>query len=169
MFMNHPQRRVTTPWITLATIFWILFVSWEAGPQALAASEEIKQTVDSAVERAQELSSETKAAVQERNPALLSAGAIVGWVLIGAMVGSIVGIVLRMKGGALALLANVAMGCVGAFVGGVIVQVGKLDRGWGSLTVSYEELCVSLVVGLLLIAVVRSILTRMAARETEKK
>ena len=80
---------------------------------------------------------------------------IVAWIIIGLLVGNMIGLLLVKPSTLPQRLGTVLVGLVGAFAGGIITHVWQLDFGLGPVLIRYEDLLVSFVGGLLLIAGVR--------------
>jgi uncharacterized membrane protein YeaQ/YmgE (transglycosylase-associated protein family) len=72
---------------------------------------------------------------------------IILWLVIGAVVGAIAGMIMRESFG---LLGNIAVGVVGAFIGGAIFARGDINNS--PLTI--DTFCVSLIGAVILLGIV---------------
>ncbi len=80
---------------------------------------------------------------------------IVAWVIIGLLVGNLIGLLSVKPSTLTQRLGTVVVGLIGAFVGGIATHVWQLDFGLGPVLIRYEDLLVSFIGGLVLIASVR--------------
>ena len=76
---------------------------------------------------------------------------IVAWVIMGALVGAVAGMMTNLKPSGLGKAGRLLLGLTGAFLGGIVLRVSKLDFGWGVAIIRYEELTFSLVGAILLL------------------
>ena len=68
------------------------------------------------------------------------------WLIIGGLVGSFVGMVVKRKKEGFGHWVNLGIGLVGAIIGGVIFNVFNIDLGLSDFAITAEDL-VSAVVG----------------------
>ncbi|SRR5260221_8809421 len=111
-------------------------------------AQEVAQATSNAVEKAEAAAAGTAkdlwqridaARIKNRTP-----DQIVSWVITGALVGAIAGMMTSLKPTGLGRLGRLGLGLVGAFIGGIVVQVQNIDFGWGPVLIRYEELLFSL-------------------------
>jgi uncharacterized membrane protein YeaQ/YmgE (transglycosylase-associated protein family) len=72
---------------------------------------------------------------------------IVGWLIMGLLVGGILG---RVTG--LSTFAALSFGLIGALVAGMAVRFAQFDMGLGPVLIRYEDLLFSFVGGVLVVA-----------------
>ena len=65
---------------------------------------------------------------------------IIVWLIVGALAGSIAGVVVRRTREGFGLFTNLGIGLVGALIGGFIFKALHIDLKLGKITVSLEEL-----------------------------
>jgi uncharacterized membrane protein YeaQ/YmgE (transglycosylase-associated protein family) len=71
-------------------------------------------------------------------------GAIISWLIIGAMSGSIVGRMLKGRKEGFGLLMNVILGCAGALVGWGLYALIKFDLG-NSISITLNHLVYAMI------------------------
>jgi uncharacterized membrane protein YeaQ/YmgE (transglycosylase-associated protein family) len=71
---------------------------------------------------------------------------VIVWVIVGAMAGSLVGMLVTRSKEGYGRLANLAIGMAGAVVGGLAFKALKIDLGLGDIQFSAEDLA-SAVIG----------------------
>jgi uncharacterized membrane protein YeaQ/YmgE (transglycosylase-associated protein family) len=76
---------------------------------------------------------------------------VIIWLIVGAMAGSLVGMLVKRKKEGFGWLKNLGIGLVGAIIGGGIFHIFKIDLGLGKIAVSFEDI-ISAFVGSLLFA-----------------
>ena len=64
---------------------------------------------------------------------------IITWLIVGALVGDLVGRVVKRKKEGFGWFKNTLIGLVGALIGGVIWKVLKLDLNLSNVSVSLED------------------------------
>jgi uncharacterized membrane protein YeaQ/YmgE (transglycosylase-associated protein family) len=67
-------------------------------------------------------------------------GELVVWLIVGALAGSLAGVVVTFKKEGLGRWKNVGVGLVGAVIGGGLFNILNIDLGLGELKVSFEDL-----------------------------
>jgi uncharacterized membrane protein YeaQ/YmgE (transglycosylase-associated protein family) len=65
---------------------------------------------------------------------------IIVWLIVGALAGSIAGVVVRRTREGFGLFTNLGIGLVGALIGGFIFKALHIDLKLGKITVSLEDL-----------------------------
>ena len=76
------------------------------------------------------------------------------WLIVGGLVGSFVGMIVKRKKEGFGHWINLGIGMVGAFIGGIIFNVFKIDLGLGDIAITAEDLLSALLGALLFVAVV---------------
>jgi uncharacterized membrane protein YeaQ/YmgE (transglycosylase-associated protein family) len=114
----------------------------EAGRAATADAEQLWQRIDSA-----RLKNRTR-------------DEIVAWIIIGALVGAVAGMMTSLKPTGLGKLGRLLLGLAGAALGGILVRAARFDFGWGAVQVRYEELFFSFLGAILLLVLARFVSAR---------
>ena len=65
---------------------------------------------------------------------------IVVWLIVGALAGSLAGIVVKRSKEGFGRVANVGIGLVGALVGGFVFKIFNINLGLSNIVVSFEDL-----------------------------
>ena len=86
---------------------------------------------------------------------------LVAWVIMGALVGSIAGMMTSLKPTGFGRVARLMLGLAGAFIGGIVVHLKNFDFGWGPVLIRYEELFFSFVGAIVLVVLGKLISSRM--------
>lgn len=90
-------------------------------------------------------------------------GAIIVWVIVGALAGNVTGRLVTFKKEGLGRWTNLGVGMVGAVIGGFLFQLLKIDMGLGELKITFEDL-IAAVVGSLLFIVLWWFISRSKAK-----
>ena len=77
------------------------------------------------------------------------------WLVIGALAGSLAGMLVRRTRAGFGPLSNLGLGLVGALIGGMLFNLLGIDLGLGRFSVSLEDLVSALVGSLLFLALLR--------------
>ena len=93
---------------------------------------------------------------------------IVAWVIMGALVGGLAGMMTSLKPTGLGHLWRLALGLGGAFLGGIFAQLTKLDFGWGPVLIRYEELAFSLLGAVLLVVLAKVVRSHSTKHDAKK-
>ena len=70
----------------------------------------------------------------------ISVGQIVVWLIVGALAGSLVGLVVRRKKEGFGRWSNLGVGLVGAVIGGTVFDLFNIDLGLGEVKITFEDL-----------------------------
>ena len=65
---------------------------------------------------------------------------IVVWLIVGALAGSLAGMVVKRSKEGFGRLANLGIGLVGALVGGVFFKIFNINLGMKNIVFSFEDL-----------------------------
>ena len=157
------QRFLTLVLLLAALLSQPLFAADTAGPTEKA--REAVQETSAAVEKAGAAAADTAKSLWQRvDEARLknrTPDELVAWVIMGALVGAVAGMMTTLKSTGMGKFGRLLLGLAGAFLGGIIVHVGQFDFGWGPVLIRYEELLFSLLGAILLIVLGRFIRSRM--------
>ena len=78
---------------------------------------------------------------------------LVVWLVVGALAGSLAGMVVTRKKGGFGRYVNLGIGLVGALIGGLVFDLFNIDLGLGSLAITFEDLLSAFVGSLFFLAV----------------
>jgi len=78
---------------------------------------------------------------------------IVVWLIVGALAGSLAGMVVKRSKEGFGRLANIGIGLVGALVGGFFFKIFNINLGLRNIVVSFEELVAAFLGSLLFLFV----------------
>ncbi len=65
---------------------------------------------------------------------------IIVWLIVGALAGSLTGVVVKGTKKGFGPSTNLGIGLVGALIGGSIIRAFNIDLGWGDLAISLQDL-----------------------------
>jgi len=97
---------------------------------------------------------------------------IVAWVIVGVLVGAVAGLFTSFKDTGFGKLGRILLGLGGAFIGGMVVRVAHIDFGWGPVLIRYEDLLISFLGAIALIALgrgIHSVLTKQRGTSAKPK
>jgi uncharacterized membrane protein YeaQ/YmgE (transglycosylase-associated protein family) len=77
---------------------------------------------------------------------------LVVWLIIGALAGSLAGMVVTGSRKGYGPATNILLGLIGAVIGGYVFDKLNVDLGLGSITISFEEVAAAFVGSLILLA-----------------
>ena len=75
----------------------------------------------------------------------ISVDQLIVWLIVGAIAGSLVGLVVKRDKRGFGWLGNLGIGLVGALVGGVLFRVLRIDLGLGVISISLEDVVAAFV------------------------
>jgi uncharacterized membrane protein YeaQ/YmgE (transglycosylase-associated protein family) len=84
-------------------------------------------------------------------------GELVVWLVVGALAGSVTGMLVKRQREGFGRLRNLGVGLSGALIGGLLFKLFRIDLGLADVSISLEDLIAALVGSLLLLGVVRLI------------
>jgi uncharacterized membrane protein YeaQ/YmgE (transglycosylase-associated protein family) len=93
---------------------------------------------------------------------------IVAWVIMGALVGAVAGMMTSLKTSGAGKAGRFLLGLGGALIGGVVVHAARINFGWGPVLIRYEELLFSFLGAILLIVIGRLFRSKAKKRPAEK-
>ena len=79
---------------------------------------------------------------------------IIVWIIVGALAGSIAGMVVKRTREGFGPFTNLGVGLVGALIGGFIFKVLKINLSLGKIAVSVEDLIAAFIGSLIFLGVV---------------
>ena len=81
-------------------------------------------------------------------------GQIIVWIIVGALAGSLTGMVVRRSRQGFGRWTNLGIGLVGALIGGVLFNLLNIDFGLGNLSITFEDLIAAFVGSLILLGII---------------
>jgi len=70
----------------------------------------------------------------------VTADQVVVWLIIGALAGSLAGMLMKRGKKGFGLFSNLLIGLIGALIGGFLLDLLNINLGLGQLTISFEDL-----------------------------
>ena len=80
---------------------------------------------------------------------------LIVWLVIGALAGSLAGMLVRRRREGFGRLSNLGIGLVGALIGGLLFRLLGIDLGLGVVAVSLEDLVAALIGSLVFLGLLR--------------
>ena len=80
-------------------------------------------------------------------------GAIIVWLIVGGMAGTLAGRLVTFKKEGLGRWTNIGVGLVGALIGGGLFKVFHIDLGLGDIKITFEELLAAFLGSMLFVVV----------------
>ena len=152
-------------------LFLILFVTGLFGPalstslsaeQSLAekTSETVKDATRATSDSVESLMNKIDAnGLSDRSPEELG-----GLVIIALLVGSMIGVLPKLKSLGMGRLAKFLLGLAGAVVGSLAVRTLDISFDWGLAIISYEELLFSVIGAIVLVVLGRAVGKAMSSK-----
>lgn len=89
-------------------------------------------------------------------------GELLVWLLVGALSGSLAGLVVKRRKEGFGRLRNLGVGLAGALIGGVLFNVLRIDFGLANVSISLQDIVSAFVGALILLAAVWALKKRQA-------
>jgi uncharacterized membrane protein YeaQ/YmgE (transglycosylase-associated protein family) len=70
----------------------------------------------------------------------VTADQVIMWLIIGALAGSLAGMLMKREKKGFGLFSNLLIGLIGALIGGFLLDLLNINLGLGKLTISFEDL-----------------------------
>jgi uncharacterized membrane protein YeaQ/YmgE (transglycosylase-associated protein family) len=85
----------------------------------------------------------------------ISPDEVITWLIVGALAGSLAGMVIKRQRAGFGRVLNLAIGLVGALIGGFLFKLLHIDLGIvGAITVTSEEVVVAFIGSLIFLAII---------------
>lgn len=84
-------------------------------------------------------------------------GELIVWLVVGALAGSVTGMLVKRQREGFGRLGNLGVGLSGALIGGLLFNLFRIDLGLAEVSISLEDLIAALVGSLLFLGAVRLI------------
>ena len=84
-------------------------------------------------------------------------GELIVWLMVGALAGSVTGMLVKRQREGFGRLSNLGVGLSGALIGGLLFNLFRIDLGLAEVSISLEDLIAALVGSLLFLGAVRLI------------
>jgi uncharacterized membrane protein YeaQ/YmgE (transglycosylase-associated protein family) len=99
----------------------------------------------------------------------ISVDQVAAWLIVGALAGSLAGILVTGKKEGFGRVLNLTVGLAGALIGGLLFKLLKVNLGiLGGVTISLEEVIEGFLGALVLLGVIWIVKKRMAAKKQPK-
>ncbi len=85
----------------------------------------------------------------------ISIDQLIVWFVIGAIAGSLAGLIVKRTKEGYGRFGNLGVGLVGAVVGGLLFRLLRIDLGLGAISVSLEDIVAALVGSILFLIALR--------------
>ena len=85
----------------------------------------------------------------------ISIDQLIVWFVIGAIAGSLAGLIVKRTKEGFGRFGNLGVGLIGAVVGGLLFRLLRIDLGLGAISVSLEDIVAALVGSILFLIVLR--------------
>jgi uncharacterized membrane protein YeaQ/YmgE (transglycosylase-associated protein family) len=96
----------------------------------------------------------------------ITADQVIAWLIVGALAGSLAGILVTGKKEGLGRVLNVAVGLAGALIGGLLFKVFRISLGiLGGVTISLEEVIEGFLGSLVLLGIIWIVKRQMAKKK----
>jgi uncharacterized membrane protein YeaQ/YmgE (transglycosylase-associated protein family) len=91
---------------------------------------------------------------------------VITWLIVGALAGSLAGLLVTRKKAGFGYIFNLAVGLAGALIGGIAFKLFRINLGiLGEVTITLEEVIKAFLGSLLLLAIIWFIKRQRAKRE----
>ena len=90
-----------------------------------------------------------------RSDSWISIDQLIVWFVIGAIAGSLAGLIVKRTKEGYGRFGNLGVGLVGAVVGGLLFRLLRIDLGLGAISVSLEDIVAALVGSILFLIALR--------------
>ena len=84
----------------------------------------------------------------------ISLGQIIVWLIIGALAGSLAGMVVRRSRSGFGRFGNLILGLIGAVVGGYLFDLLNISLGLGAISITFEDLIAAFAGSLILLGAI---------------
>ena len=85
---------------------------------------------------------------------------IIVWLIVGAIAGSLAGLIVKRTKQGFGWFTNLGIGLVGALIGGLLFRLFGIDLGLGAISVSLEDIVAALLGSIVFLIVLRLIRKR---------
>ena len=85
---------------------------------------------------------------------------IIVWLIVGAIAGSLAGLIVKRTKQGFGWFTNLGIGLVGALIGGLLFRLFRIDLGLGAISVSLEDIVAALLGSVVFLIVLRLIRRR---------
>ena len=83
----------------------------------------------------------------------ITSGQVIAWIIVGALAGSITGMIVKREKRGLGHFINLGIGLVGALIGGFLFKALRIDLGLDRLTIRVEDLIAAIIGSLIFLFV----------------
>lgn len=75
----------------------------------------------------------------------ITSSQVIVWIIVGALAGSVTGMIVRREKRGLGHFINLGIGLVGALIGGLLFKVLRVDLGLDRLAIRVEDLIAAII------------------------
>ena len=76
---------------------------------------------------------------------------IIVWLVVGALAGTLTGMLVKRSKKGFGLLSNLGVGMIGALIGGGIFRLFSIDLGLGEIAISVEDIVAAIIGSLIFV------------------
>ncbi|GAB4576099.1 MAG: hypothetical protein Kow0077_30910 [Anaerolineae bacterium] len=100
---------------------------------------------------------------------MITMSQLVVWLIVGALAGSLTGMLVRRSRRGFGLVQNLVIGLAGALLGGLIFNLFNIDLGLGDIAITVEDLIAAVLGSLLLLVILSLYRLRRRVRNRQQK
>ena len=93
----------------------------------------------------------------------ITIGQVIVWLIVGALAGSLTGMVMTRSRQGFGRWTNLGVGLIGALIGGFLFNLFNINLGLGELAITFEDLLAAFIGSLILLGII-AFLQRMRNR-----
>ncbi|MBN1283818.1 MAG: GlsB/YeaQ/YmgE family stress response membrane protein [Anaerolineae bacterium] len=90
----------------------------------------------------------------------ISLGQVIVWLIVGALAGSLAGMIVTRRRKGYGPLTNIVLGLIGAVIGGFLFKLLNINLGLGEIAISFDDLVAAFVGSLILLGIVALLMRR---------
>ena len=79
---------------------------------------------------------------------------IIVWIIVGALAGSLTGMIVKRSKEGFGKYMNFGIGLVGALIGGLLFELFNINLGLGSISVSFEDILAAFIGSLIFLIII---------------
>lgn len=98
----------------------------------------------------------------------ISISRVIVWLIVGAISGSLVGMLVKRSKHGFGAITNLGIGLVGALIGGSMVQIFNIDLGVGEIAISLQDLIAALLGSLLFLLVIWTVQKQLQKQKIDR-
>jgi uncharacterized membrane protein YeaQ/YmgE (transglycosylase-associated protein family) len=100
----------------------------------------------------------------------ITIGEVITWLIVGALAGSLAGMLIKRRKEGFGHLVNLGVGLVGALIGGFLFKVLRIDLGiLGQIEISLQQVVAGFLGSLVFLAIIWIVRWQMARRKAKAR